>query len=141
MMNAPKTRKQWEEWMVTMVVDTLMFDFHFYLFAHANNVQRTRDEPEQRFRLTIGAPFDFISSEETRRLDPIHPAELGCLLPLLGRKLTCAKIEKTGHIEIEFETGERIIVDPDDQYEAWNIESLGFNTGFICSPGGGMGVD
>lgn len=137
-MNAPKTRAQWERWMIGMVVDTLMFDFHFYLFAHA---QRDSEGAEQRFRLTIGAPFDFISSEVTRSLDPIHPAELGCLLPLLGRKLIRAKIEKIGHLEIEFETGERIVVNPDDQFEAWNIHSLGFNTGFICSPGGGMGVD
>jgi hypothetical protein len=87
--------------------------------------------------LTIETPCRLKGPNVDVALKPSEPSSLAPILFLFNAKVIAAVIEKTGHLKVEFEGSRFVEVEPDDSYEAWQIDcSIGVM--FVCSPGGSV---
>jgi hypothetical protein len=69
------------------------------------------------------------------RLIPDEPCSLAPALALFNAEVADVSIQRTGHLTAMLKDGRSLEVDPNEQYEAWQISST---NGFllVCSPGG-----
>jgi hypothetical protein len=68
-------------------------------------------------------------------LTPHDPCSLAPALALFNADVADVTIQRTGHLTARLKDGRFVEVDPNEQYEAWQ---LGSANGFllVCSPGG-----
>lgn len=129
-MNIHDSISEWEEWMTNQVVNTILLDFSLTFFL--------RKEDEE-CALKIEAPFKISNANEDKVLNPSKPPDMANILSLLGERLILVQINEEGKIVVEFSSGERIVVEPDIQYESWQISDRTSKAAVICMPGGGLG--
>lgn len=131
-MNNENSLEEWSSWLVDQTVNTLMFYFtvQFRLYG---------DAPDKDCRITIENEFFWTQNGSTIVLNPLEPTELCPLLGLLNCKISDASIEEVGVLTLDFETGQRIRAEFDDQYEAWQVADDETKAQIICLPGGGLG--
>jgi hypothetical protein len=65
------------------------------------------------------------------------PTSYAPLLHLLNAAISRVAISAEGDLGVDFESGERVEVAPDPDYEAWELEGLG-RLIVVCAPGGGQ---
>lgn len=74
--------------------------------------------------------------------DPESTTSLGPLLDLHNVGVLSASVTKAGTVQIVFEDGRVLRVEPDDHYEACSVQSLGSEGerryDFVVLPGGGL---
>jgi hypothetical protein len=68
-------------------------------------------------------------------LTPDDPSSLAPVLAIFNAEVADISIQRTGHLTAKLKDGRSLEVDPNEQYEAWQISST---NGFllVCSPGG-----
>jgi hypothetical protein len=80
-------------------------------------------------RLRRGGSVILLNAEDPRSLAPA--------LELLGQRATVAQAEQEGGLLMQFADGSQLEVDPDPDYEAWELTtSAGFR--LVSSAGGGL---
>ena len=129
-MNNQNSLEEWGNWLVGQRVTTLRFDFAVQLWL--------QDDIDRDCRVRIESAFSWTENGSTRVLNPLEPINLCPLLGLLNCKITNAQIEEAGVLTLDFETGQRIQAEFDDQYEAWEVADEATKAQIICSPGGGL---
>ena len=87
------------------------------------------------FSIRVSGEFNLISNGKQFKLDAEKPKEIGQVFDLLSVHISKIVISKTGEIEISFSNTDKIVVNPDPHYEAW--QACINDTHFVCSPGGG----
>lgn len=130
-MNNQNSLEEWADWLMGQKVNTLMLYFAVQLLLHGDS--------DKDCRITIESVFSWTENGSTRVLNPLEPISLCPLLGLLDCKITNAQIEEAGILTLDFETGQRIRAEFDDQYEAWQIADKTTKAQIICLPGGGLG--
>ena len=84
---------------------------------------------------------DFLLKNQGRE-DTINPEDSCSLAPLLAffnAKVAGIDIRTTGHLRLEFEAGSSLEVNPNELYEAWELNSS-IGVMMICSPGGSVSL-
>jgi hypothetical protein len=90
-------------------------------------------------KVVIETPFVLHSPDGSLPFTPAETVSLAPILRLFNKEVIDLNIRKTGHLKVAFADGYSLEVDPDDNYEAWQIGgSIGFM--FICSPGGSVSL-
>lgn len=90
--------------------------------------------------LRIGGAFTVVDGARVHhRLTPTAPNELGPALGLFGAVVRSAKAFDGGKLEIVFNDDQRLDVESDPDYEAWEIVAPG-GMRAICAPGGEVAV-
>jgi hypothetical protein len=89
--------------------------------------------------LHIEVPCQFNDGGVDVELRPGEPSSLNPILPFFYAEVDSVTIQKTGRLSVEFRGGQRLHVDPNDAYEAWEI---GWQDHFlmVCTPGGDVSV-
>ena len=85
--------------------------------------------------LCIETPCYIRSEGKNTRLVPDAPSTLAPALTLFNAEITDISILKTGYLTAKFKDGRSLEIEPNEQYEAWQVSST---NGFllVCSPGG-----
>ncbi len=85
--------------------------------------------------LHIGTPCNIKSEGKNTRLVPDAPWTLAPALTLFNAEIANVSIQKTGFLTAKLKDGRSLEIEPDEQYEAWQV---GSTNGFllVCSPGG-----
>jgi len=83
--------------------------------------------------IVIGCPFTLQTGNEIFHLDEAQ--ELGPLLGVYPDALETASVGSDGTLHLRLERGESIEVQPDPNYEAWQINGPGMAV-VVCPPGG-----
>lgn len=90
--------------------------------------------------IRISAPFRFRDRDRESRVDPGNAPELALMLPVVDRAIEMIRVEGTGALQLRI--GGRMIlnVEPDRDFEAWEIGGAGMLEGlaYLCPPGGGL---
>ena len=87
----------------------------------------------------IEGAFSVFDRGHSHQLPPAAPWELGPAMGLVGHVVTSARVSGTGRLEIAFDDGRMLFVDPDALYEAWEIVGpRGMHV--VCAPGGAVSV-
>jgi hypothetical protein len=84
----------------------------------------------RRCSVGIETPFELTVTDQSYPLDPNDRARLGPFTALYPDTARDILMSIRGELGVTFESGSRLVVPPNPQYEAW---SLG---GFVCPPGG-----
>lgn len=88
-------------------------------------------EGEQAAVLRIEGDFTISDRDRVYRLSPSVPMELGPAVALFG--------QVEGKLELAFEDGRTLSVEPDACYEAWEVSGPdGMRA--VCTPGGAISV-
>ncbi|MEU6535121.1 DUF6188 family protein [Streptomyces sp. NPDC047000] len=81
-----------------------------------------------------------VSAEDHVYFDPESPAVVAShLVGLVRDVITVAEAGSVGDLVIEFESGMKLTVLPDEEYEAWGIVGLKGKR-VVCMPGGEIAV-
>lgn len=80
--------------------------------------------------LVIETPFTLTTNDGSYALDPNHRDQLGPLLGIYPDRVERLVMSPNGRLTATFVSGVSLTVEPNDHYEAWNID------GFWCPPGG-----
>lgn len=96
-------------------------------------------EGEQSAVVRIEATFTIFAQGRAHRLAPSAPHELGPAMGLFGQVVRSATSSSQGRLEIEFEDGRMLSVEPDAIYEAWEIYGPG-GMRAVCTPGRAVSV-
>lgn len=83
--------------------------------------------------------FMVVERGQACRLSPSEPKGLGPAVALFGQVVRSARALATGRLEVAFEDGRVMSVEPDDRYEAWELCGPG-GMRAVCSPGGTLSV-
>jgi len=96
-------------------------------------------EGEQSAVVRIEGTFAIRDQGRVHRLTPSAPKELGPAVGLFGQVVRSATASTRGELEIAFEDGGVLSVQPDARYEAWEIYGPdGMRA--VCTPGGEVSV-
>ncbi|MEU7920734.1 DUF6188 family protein [Micromonospora zamorensis] len=112
------------------VVTQLRIDFAFTLIVEA------------RIEIRIETEFSYGAPGGESRFDPSTSTSLAPLLDRHQAQITAAEISKDGRLTLTFADDAVLVVEPDDQYEAFTVTSMpppgfrGFR--FVAVPGGGL---
>lgn len=71
--------------------------------------------------LRIEGPFVLTEEDGSHAIDPNAPRTLGPAVALVGATVRRARASETGRLELVFEDGRSILVEPSDEFEAWEI--------------------
>lgn len=85
--------------------------------------------------LVIEQPFTTAGPEGERTLDPQRPEELGRALAVLHKTPRDVKAHKNGVLEVTFNEGLILRVDPHPDYEAWHVSGRD-GVMIVAMPGG-----
>jgi hypothetical protein len=96
-------------------------------------------EGEQSAVVRIEGTFAILDQGRVHRLTPSAPKELGPAVGLFGQVVRSATASARGELEISFEDGRVLSVQPDARYEAWEIYGPG-GMRAVCTPGGEVSV-
>jgi hypothetical protein len=94
---------------------------------------------EQSTIVRIEGEFTVFDHGRTYRLTPSVPMELGPAVALFGQVVCSAWASAEGKLEIVFEDGRTVCVEPDARYEAWEIYGPG-GMRAVCTPGGAISI-
>jgi hypothetical protein len=86
---------------------------------------------ETRFTLRI----DGVDQE----VEPGRDSDAAVVTRLSGRTVSVARADDSGRLRIEFAGGERLLAEPDDDFEAWTVAGPG-GLKVVCGPGGELSV-
>lgn len=90
--------------------------------------------------VTIETPFGLQADGQDHTLSPGGDSTLlGPALSLLHKTVQSGTAWKAGRLEIVFRDGTTLTVQPDPDYEAWEVTSAGGGL-VVCCPGGGLAV-
>jgi hypothetical protein len=92
---------------------------------------------DDTFELLIETPFNLENSDGTVSCVPENSESLGPILSLINIRVISLEIQRTGKMHIKFDAGFSIDIEPDPDYEAWQ---LGGSSGFlfVCPPEGNV---
>ncbi|MEU7057493.1 DUF6188 family protein [Streptomyces sp. NPDC046197] len=109
-------------------------------FDHQVRISFTDQAPDGRIRvdseLVIETPFTLTDAPGHQAL--LKPATGPSLAPLLGlfaRVVTEAEVTGQGTLSLGFDDGTRPSVEPDPDYESWNLTGSGIDP-VLVGPGG-----
>ena len=91
--------------------------------------------------VAISSPLTVEHDGGRIRLDPESgdPGSFGPIHQLVGRTVEAAVVDRAGALDVTFDTGARLTVEPDPHYEAWNVS--GPDGALVVSmPGGELAV-
>lgn len=125
-------------------------DDHWEIVLHGRTVTRCcfdnylvidfLDEDNKLTYLRIGGPFELSDEDGTFLLSREEPnIEVGRVLTLLRRQVLGAVAQKSGQLQMSFEGGYQLVVNPKYEYEAWELADE-FRNLMICIPGGDLAV-
>ena len=84
--------------------------------------------------IMIETPFSLQVEDREYQLDPEDRANFGPLLAVYPNSLLSANVDSEATLRLEFESGARVIVRQDPDYEAWQVS--GPDTYLVvCVPG------
>ena len=93
---------------------------------------------DQGLDVRIESPFAFSEPDGSRMLlEPEHNATLGALLRLHQGTVVPAEVLRLGQLEIDFEEGSAILVEPDVNFENFNVTTPNCEM-LIGLPSGGV---
>jgi hypothetical protein len=96
-------------------------------------------EGEHSAVVRIEGSFTVLDQGRVHRLTPTAPKDLGPAVGLFGQVVRSATASAEGKLEIAFEDGRALSVNPDARYEAWEIYGpRGMRA--VCTPGGEVSV-
>jgi hypothetical protein len=99
--------------LVKWPVSRCIIDFAFSLQLDLDDVTAV---------VRIGCPFTLVDGEVRQLIDPEGSKELlGPALTLFGHVVTSASASEEGALEIHFDDGRALRVEPDPRYEAWEL--------------------
>lgn len=89
--------------------------------------------------LYIETPCHIRSEGNNTRLVPDAPWTLAPALTIINAEIADVSIQKTGYLTVKLKDGRSLEIEPNEQYEAWQV---GSTNGFllVCSPGGGVAM-
>jgi hypothetical protein len=97
---------------------------------------------ESWIEIRIETEFSYGAPGAERRIDPALSTALAPLLDRHQAQITAAEIRKSGRLTLTFADDVVLVVEPDDQYEAFTVTSApssgvrGFR--FVATPGRGL---
>ena len=109
-------------------VTRLRFDYAFGIDFY---------EDEKLFSLRIEVPFTTTTGPITESYDPEKCVQCGPLLALLHTVVVSATATRKGRLEVGFTSGLTLCVEPDPQFEAWELVGSD-GTRVISVPGGDL---
>ena len=86
-------------------------------------------------KLTVENECRLIQSGREAELIPEESSSLSPILAFANAKVSGISVRKTGHLKLEFGSGARLEVGPDERYEAWHL-GLSIGVLMVCAPGG-----
>jgi hypothetical protein len=90
--------------------------------------------------VVLEAPFTVTTPEASRRYEPAVAAETEVLAgELVGQTIESCTIDDAGSLTLTFTSGIRVLVEPDDRYEAWTVSGPAGML-VVCTPGGKLAV-
>lgn len=96
-------------------------------------------EADEKAVVRIEGVFSVLDQRGSHQLTPAAPTELGPAVGLFGQVVRSARASAAGRLEIVFEDGRILSVEPDARYEAWEIAGpSGMHA--VCTPGGAVAV-
>ncbi|MEU8112811.1 DUF6188 family protein [Micromonospora sp. NPDC048947] len=131
--NPTRLIEQSGKWLLPVgdgVVTQLRIDFAFTLIV------------ESWIEIRIETEFSYGTPGAESRFDPSTSTGLAPLLDRHQAQMTAAEIRKDGRLTLTFADDAVLVVEPDDQYEAFTVTSMpppgfrGFR--FVAVPGGGL---
>ena len=96
-------------------------------------------DSDSTITIRIEGSFTFREQGTDQLLSPEHPTALGPVLATVGKTVTAVRACKNGRLEVHFGDGSGLSVEPDAEYEAWEIVSSG-GLRVVCTPGGSVSV-
>ena len=94
---------------------------------------------QQRTTLFIESTVQFHDGSSRYEICPDNPVQYGPLASLLKRRVRSARVTESGSLRVEMHPEGSILIEPDDNYEAWElIQANGARC--ICIPGGGLAI-
>lgn len=93
----------------------------------------------QRTVVRVEGGFTIVEPGHAYRLTPSEPRSLGPAMALVGQVVRSALASPNGTLEIAFEDGRLMSVEPDTRYEAWELFGPG-GMRVVCAPGGTISV-
>ncbi len=125
--------KDGDKWIVPvedLSVTQCLIDYAFSLVAWESD--------KKKFSIRIETEFLFISSDKEYLLQAEkEPTTLCPVLAILHQEIKSLIVLETGKLELRLVNGDCIIVLPDPNYEAWNLDVAG-GYKLVCLPGGGL---
>ncbi|MBI3326060.1 MAG: hypothetical protein HYZ81_05085 [Nitrospinae bacterium] len=94
---------------------------------------------ERETTIRIEGNFVFRVSGAEHRLSPEQPTALGPALSIIHKGVVSAWVHKGGCLEVNFSDGSGLSVEPDAEYEAWEIVGSG-GLRVVCAPGGTLSI-
>lgn len=118
--------------MENLTVTKLEIDYAFTISTWVSN--------DVYFSITIEASFAF-NTPDNNRIDVTPETLTGIcsVLKILHSTFRSVIAYKTGKLEINFNTGEQIVVEPNSSYEAWNLTGPG-GLLYVCIAGGDFAI-
>ena len=125
-MTLTEDKDAWQLVLVAGVVQLLQIDFGLG-FILTDGHDNAKLHVETKCRL--------IQSGHEAELIPEESPSLSPILAFANAKVSGISIRKTGHLKLEFGSGARLEVGPNERYEAWEL-GLSIGVLMVCAPGG-----
>lgn len=87
--------------------------------------------------LRIEGPFVLTENDDSQAIDPNVPRTLGPAVALVGATVRRARASETGRLELVFEDGRSVVVEPSDEFEAWELSGPS-DAKAVCRMDGGV---
>ena len=94
---------------------------------------------ERETRIRIEGTFVLKVNGPEHTLSPEQPTALGPALSIIHKAVDSARVYKDGCLEVNFSDGTRLSVEPDSEYEAWEIVGSG-GLRVVCAAGGSLSI-
>jgi hypothetical protein len=90
-------------------------------------------------QLTVETPCQLRQATKSTSINPTEPATIAPMLPMFNAIVYTVTIQRTGQLTVDFVNGLQLIVNPSDQFEAWQLACTGKFL-LVCGPGGGVAL-
>ena len=94
---------------------------------------------ERETTMRIEGNFVLKVNGAEQRLSPEQPTALGPAFSIIHKAVDSARVYKDGCLEVNFSDGSSLFVEPDSEYEAWEIVGRG-GLRVVCVPGGSLSI-
>ncbi|HEU4324794.1 MAG TPA: DUF6188 family protein [Roseiflexaceae bacterium] len=113
------------------------YEINRFSIDEAINIQLTGEQRSADLR--IEQVFLLTEGTTQHAMVPGRFDNLGQLFALLHKPITAATVSDEGRLELEIDRAVRLVVEPDQKYEAWTLSA---DSGLlvVCLPGGGVAV-
>jgi hypothetical protein len=92
------------------------------------------------FSLRLNITFELKDSEGVANYSVERLAEIGPALRLFNSEIVDAKAFKNGRLEVTFSTNTTLSLEPDHQFEAWEVVSNRNGMRVVSTPGGELAI-